>query len=283
MEPTYRYYVLPTPTLQAPICRFSDVNSRDHETHFPPFPNLGPLTSHVHPHFVVFNTGKKLSSTWLQHFSKMILTLSQIVPRSGDALAMVIGLYTAWTELQVPDHFSNTIEASNRFHRPSEEGQDDRSQGGPPPRRQGFRSATRSHGQGSGASGGHYDRGQKRGVIPFQPPEYDDCSSVTDDTVVEDDTAWIEYIPNWQKQGKGVAESGDSDVFDDLRDEQLAAYIGEHARTPPSPGAWDSWKPNWDDRKSRYPDASDRSQFSSNDWAVFKNDVYLTKPDQVTT
>ena len=34
----------------------------------------------------------------------------------------------------------------------------------------------------------------------------------------------------------------------------------------------------WDDCRSRYPSASDRAQFSSNDWAVFKNDVYLTRP-----
>ncbi|KAI9573775.1 hypothetical protein HD554DRAFT_2052527 [Boletus coccyginus] len=288
VEPTYRYYVLPAPTLQAPICRFSDVSSRDHETDFPPFPNLGLLTSHIHPHFVIFNTGKKLSSTLSKHVSEMILILSQIVPPSSNALAMVIAiqrLYTAWTELQVPDHFYDTMGASNRFHRPSEEGQDDRSQGGPPPRRQGLKSTTRSRGQGSQASAGHYGRGQQRAVLPFQAPEDDDSSSVTDDTVVEDDSAWIEYIHNWQKQGKGVVESWESDVFHDSCDEQLAAYIDEHARTPPSPGAWDSWKPTWDDPKSRYPNASDRAQFSSNDWAVFKNDVYLTRPDdpQVTT
>ena len=122
---------------------------------------------------------------------------------------------------------------------------------------------------------------------PFLPSD-DDCSSVTDDTVVEDDTAWIEYIHNWQKQDKGVAESGELDVFhhNGSCDEQLASYIDEDARTPPSPGAWDNWKPSWDDRKSRYPNASDRVQFSSNDWAVFKNDVYLTqRPDypQVAT
>jgi hypothetical protein len=217
----------------------------------------------------------------------MTLTLSQLDPFSSNALAMVIAvqrLYTAWTEVQIPDHFCDTIGTPNRFHRPSEEGRDDRSQGRSPPRRQVLRSTTRSRGQGAQASAGHYDGGQQRADLPFQPPEDDDSSSVTDDTVVEDDTAWIENIYNWQKQGKGVVESWESDVPHDSCDEQLVAYIDEHSRTPPSPGAWDSWKPTWDDRKLRYSSTSDRAQFSSNDWAVFRNDVYLTQTDlpQVT-
>ncbi|KAI9573777.1 hypothetical protein HD554DRAFT_2310386 [Boletus coccyginus] len=285
-EPTYRYYVLPALTLREPICRYPDVNKPGHE-YFPPYSNLGPLTSHIHPHFVIFNAGKKLASFESEDVSEMILILSQIVPSSSDAISMVIAiqrLYRAWMGVQVPDHFYDTIGTPKRFHHPSDEGRDDHSQGGAP-RRQGPRSATRSGNQGTQASAGHFDGGQQRAVLPFQAPEDDDSSSITDDTVVEDDTAWIEYIHNWQKQGKSVAESWGSDMFHDSCDEQLAAYTDEHARTPPSPGAWDSWKPTWDGRKSRYPSASDRAQFSSNDWAAFKNDVYLTRPNdpQVTT
>ena len=217
----------------------------------------------------------------------MTLTLSQMVPSSSNALAMVIALrrlYKAWTGVQVPGHFYDTVGIPKRLHDPSEEARDDASQGGPP-RRQGPSSATRSQGQGTSASAGHYEGGQQRGILPLQSPEDGDSSSVTDDTVVEDDTAWIEFIHNWQKQDEGVTESWESDVVHDSCDEQLAAYIDEHARTPPSPGAWDSWKPSWDDRKLRSPSAFDRAQFSSNDWAVFKNDLYLTRPNypQVTT
>ena len=210
----------------------------------------------------------------------MFLTLSQIVPPSSNAPAMVVAiqrLYRVWTGVQVPDHFYGTIGTPKRFRPSSDEGQDDRSQGGPP-RRQGLRSTTRSQGQESQVSGGHYEGGRQRANLPLHPPEDDDSSSVTDDTVFEDDTTWIEYIHNWQKQGEGVAEGWKLDVPHDSCDGQLAAYIDEHARTPPSPGVWDSWKPTWDDRRSRYPSASDRAQFSSNDWAVFKNDAYLTRP-----
>ena len=122
---------------QEPICRFSDVNNLgDHEIHFPPYSNFGPLTSHIHPHFVIFNTGKKLSSTLVQHVTKMILTLGQTVPHS-DAFAMVVAmqrLYTAWSKVDVPKQFYDTMGTPQRFHRPSDEGQDDRSQGGPPRR-----------------------------------------------------------------------------------------------------------------------------------------------------
>ena len=74
------------------------------------------------------------------------------------------------------------------------------------------------------------------------------------------------------------------DVLDDSRDEQLTAYDNEHARTPPPPpGAWDSWKPAWDSRRSKHFTASDRSRFSSNDWAVLKNNVYLVRPEHPQT
>ncbi|KAF8557069.1 hypothetical protein OG21DRAFT_1482499 [Imleria badia] len=141
----------------------------------------------------------------------------------------------------------------------SSEGQDGPSQGGPPPRREGLRSGTRSQGQGSQASAGQRAGGQQRAFHPFQPPEDDDSSSVTDDTIVEDDTAWIEYIHNWKKQGEEVADNWEPDELNNSCDKQLSAYIKEHARTLPSPGIWDRWEPAWNDRKSRYPSESDRA------------------------
>lgn len=173
--------------------------------------------------------------------------------------------------------------SSNSSHPPGE-GQDGPSQGGPPPRREGLRSATRSQGQGSQASAGQHGGGQQQAIHPFEPPEDDDSSSVTDDTIVEDHTAWIGYIHNWQKQGEDAGDTWEPDELNNSRDKQLSAYMKEHARTPPSPDVWDRWEPAWNDRRSRYPNESDRAQFSSNDWAVFKNDVYLTRPDhpQVT-
>ncbi|KAG6370803.1 hypothetical protein JVT61DRAFT_11011 [Boletus reticuloceps] len=230
VKKSYRYYVLPSPTLNEPICRFPDVNEDNHKTLFPPFANLGVLESHIHPQFVIFNTGQKLRDLSVDDYIDMISFLEQMVPHEGDASDMLndtVRLYSAWTKANIPADYCNLIGTSKRAHPPSGQGQDD-------------------------------------------------ASSVTDDTVVEDDTDWIEYIHKWQKESDGVAGKWESGELHDSRDEQLTAYGDEHARTPPSPGVWDSWKPTWGSR-SRDPKISDRSQFSSNDWAVFKNDVYLTR------
>ena len=287
----FNYYVVPAPSLRDAICRFPNVDSYEHETYTPPFSELGLLKSHIHPHYVIFNAGQKLSNIkYHTPRGQMSGFLSQnasiTVEAARLALDSIQDLYIRWMEMNVPGEWRQPNASSNSSHPLSEEGQDGPSQSGPALRRQGLRSGTRSQGQGSQGSAGQHGGGQQRTIDPFKPPEDDDYSSVTDDTIVEDDTAWIEYIHNWQKRGKGVAENWESNVLHDSSDEQLAAYIDEHARTPPSPGAWDSWKPTWDDCKSRYPStASDRAQFSSNDWAAFKNDVYLSRPDhpQVTT
>ncbi|KAF8434133.1 hypothetical protein L210DRAFT_2670700 [Boletus edulis BED1] len=230
VKKSYRYYFLPTPRLEEPICRFPDVNQSQHQTHFPPFANLGLLESHTHPQFVIFNTGQKLRNLSAGDSFPMVSFLHQMVPRKGDAANMlndILRLYIAWTEANIPADYCNLIGTSKRARPPAGQGQDD-------------------------------------------------ASSVSDDTVIEDDTDWIEYIHKWQKESDGVAGKWESGELHDSRDEQLTTYGDEHARTPPSPGVWDKWKPTWGSR-SRDPSISDRSRFSSNDWAVFKNDVYLTR------
>ena len=279
----FNYFVLPVPSLRDPICRFPNIDSYEHKTYAPPFLELGPLESHIHPHYVIFNTGQKLSTLLYGELREMRYFLSQglLVPVEDAMLALetISDLYTTWIETNVPDEWRRPKVSSSSSYPPGEEGRNGPSQSGPHPRRQTLRSATRSQGQGNLASINQYSGGPQRAIHPFQPPEDDDSSSVTDDTVVDDDTAWIDYIHDWQKEGEGVADSLESNVLNDSHDKQLAAYIKEHARTPPSPGVWDRWELAWDDQKTRYPSRSDRAQFSSNDWAVFKNDVYLTRPD----
>ena len=279
----FNYYVLPAPSLRDPICRFPKADSGEHKTYTSPFSELGPLKSHIHPHYVIFNSGQKLSNINNNaHIIRISRFLSQnasiTAEASNSALLAMMELYQNWTTANVPAQSRRPRASSNPSHPPGKEGQDGPSHGGPHPRRQGLRNATRSQGQGSQASADQYSGGQQRAIHPFQLPDNDESSSVTDDTVVEDDIAWIDYIHDWQKEGKGVADSLELDVLNDSHNKQLAAYIKEHARTPPSPGFWDHWEPTWDDQNTRYLSQLDRAQFSSNDWAVFKNDVYLTRP-----
>ncbi|KAF8550575.1 hypothetical protein OG21DRAFT_1499702 [Imleria badia] len=251
---TFNYYVVPAPSLREPICRFPDVDGDAHKTHVPPYSELGPLTSHIHPYYVIFNSGRKIGHFKYGELLKMRRFLSQNASMTvGDAMSTLVSmfdLYVSWIKAKVPTQWRKHYTPSNPPHPPGGEGRDDPSQGG--------------------QSSGSISVG-----LPFHPPEDDDSSSesVTDDTVEEDDTAWIEYIQNWQKQvdsGCGTAERWALGVLND-------SYVDEHARTPPPPGSWDSWKPAWDDNHEAYPSASERSELSSNDWAVFKKDVYLTR------
>ncbi|KAF8123427.1 hypothetical protein EV363DRAFT_1356446 [Boletus edulis] len=226
VKKSYRYYVL-SPTLKEPICRWPDVDEDNHKTLFPPFANLGYLESHIHPQFVIFNTGQKLQDIKWRDFSAI------------DAFKVLDGiqlLHNAWTEVDVPADYRNLIGISKRAS-----------------------SKTRRSQECDTLSG-------------------DDSSSITDDTVVEDDSDWIEYIHKWQKESDSAAGKWESGELNGSYDEQLAAYIEEHARTPPSPGIWNSWKPTWGS-PLRDPKIYDRPRFSSNDWAVFKNDVYLIRSE----
>ncbi|KAF8123440.1 hypothetical protein EV363DRAFT_1300414 [Boletus edulis] len=175
-----------------------------------------------------------------------------------DVLDATQRLYEAWTAVDVPAEYHNLVGISKRARPPSEQRQDERSQHECPQKRQGLiRSMTRSQGQDSQVAADRYAGGQQRADLPFRRPEEDGFSSITDDTVVEDDNDWIEYIHKWQKESDGAAGGREYS-----RDEQLTAYIDEPARTHPSSSVWDCWKPAWDSR-SLYPNFSDRSRFSS--------------------
>ena len=269
------------------IFRFLDGNCRDYTAHKPPYSDLEPISSHIHPHFVIFNAGQKLAKLDPEDILQMRTILGRRLSLyHGDMspLELIDHLYLKWMAASIPAEWRKKVTSSNP-RPPGAAEQDNHSQDGHPPRRQGLRSATRSQGQGSQVSAGQHNGGQQRAIIPFQAPADDDSSSVSDSTIVEDNTAWIDYIHEWQKQGQDAAapKMWEPDVLDDSRDEQLAAYDNEHARTPPPPGAWDSWKPAWDSRRSKHFTASDRSRFSSNDWAVLKNNVYLVRPEHPQT
>ncbi|KAF8547432.1 hypothetical protein OG21DRAFT_917467 [Imleria badia] len=118
---TFRYYALPAPTLQEPICRYHDLEDlkrHDHDDHFPPFARLGPLTSHIHPHLVVFNSGQKLLHFQDTDVTQMTHFLSQTPSFSADDAALAIRsiqrLYRTWTEVQVPGDFAKEGVSSNR-------------------------------------------------------------------------------------------------------------------------------------------------------------------------
>ncbi|KAG6370779.1 hypothetical protein JVT61DRAFT_10981 [Boletus reticuloceps] len=296
--------------------KFLNINENNHKTLFAPFTNLSLLDSHIHLQFVIFNTGQKLQDLPAEDYVDMIFFLKQMAPCKGDApimLTNILCLYSAWTKVHIPANYCNLVGTSKRAHPPSEQKQDDHSQY-QPPKCEHLRSAMRSQGQGSqvepqngliphlnksrmiapntnlqNANISGVQRALKDRAARVQltnmlvhsnklsfPFDHHNSSSITD-TVIEDNTDWIEYIHMLQKESSdGMAEKWELRKLHDSHDDQLTAYVDEHARTPPSPGpVWDSWKATWGSC-SWDPKISDWSWFSSNDWAVFKNNVYLT-------
>ena len=183
------------------IFRFLDGNCRDYTAHKPPYSDLEPISSHIHPHFVIFNAGQKLAKLDPEDILQMRTILGRRLSLyHGDMspLELIDHLYLKWMAASIPAEWRKKVTSSNP-RPPGAAEQDNHSQDGHPPRRQGLRSATRSQGQGSQVSAGQHNGGQQRAIIPFQAPADDDSSSVSDSTIVEDNTAWIDYIHEWQK------------------------------------------------------------------------------------
>ena len=105
--------VLPAPTLRDPICRYHGLECHDH---YPPFATLGPFSSHIHPHFVVFNNGQKLLQFQDSDITQMTHFLSQTLTSSWDRAALAIrsiqNLYRTWTDVQVPDDFAKGVSSN---------------------------------------------------------------------------------------------------------------------------------------------------------------------------
>lgn len=67
-------------------------------THVYPFPQFPTITSDVHPRFVLYNTGSKLSSA-------ISLAYGRANPHLLSTFRDIIAIYKAWTSSQIPEDF----------------------------------------------------------------------------------------------------------------------------------------------------------------------------------
>lgn len=102
----FSYHLLSTRTLHEPICRYEGPNA-NRKMHTTPFTTLGPVTSHIHPHYVVVNAAQQIGRlTWAEPVE------SRIAANSGETVQTAIlrrilvqDLYEAWTQTDIPSEF----------------------------------------------------------------------------------------------------------------------------------------------------------------------------------
>jgi hypothetical protein len=84
--------------------------------HLYPFSTIGPLTSHIHPHFVVFSAGEKLakltsnhpdSDALLANFAKIASfghegSTEEVIKQNLESLLTIVEIHEQWTSQRCP-------------------------------------------------------------------------------------------------------------------------------------------------------------------------------------
>ena len=269
---TFEYFLCPikrTPD----ICRYHD----GHHKTFPfPHERIGLLRSHVKPHFVVCNSAKKLPEE-NEAYRTLVTLWREFLSGSStekpyDHIEMIKFLGEAWSS-PAPGEFAThprkdekkepgadgsrrKTRSMSSFSRdnPDDGGDDDESDSASP------------------ASGGEHGR-----QVPLMCT---DSSSNSDDSIIlddtcSDDTLWVEEIAKWASKGAEDAKTDGGWETMVVNDEQVLQYDKEPVRDPPPVGAWHGWRPSWKGKRKR--PSVDTSVFSSNDWAAYRRNVYLTR------
>ncbi|KAF9232398.1 hypothetical protein BU15DRAFT_81310 [Melanogaster broomeanus] len=206
---TFQYHVLCTPDLKEPIHRF-DGPEKDagYTVHSLSFPNLGPLTSHVRPHFVVANSALKLTRLALAQFPQQT--------------RYDYRLYAQWMQLDIPTGFTGSGDGNrpdNASRPPSKRAPSADGEGDEPD-------------DGSNSTDAESENGDSA----------ESQSSDTEETVMHDDewssaeeTAWIEEICDWTEKCREATSSEGGWAPDAVNDEQMAAYAKEPSAPAPPP------------------------------------------------
>jgi len=255
-----------------------------------PFSTLGPLHSHAHPHFIIYNAGEKLASMdilELQH----IVGLCMGIPshHALECLTQIQSIYRSW-QIKAPTSFQRTL--STKRSRSDFENHGDGDEAGSEGRSFRTRGSTRptskqgdsGHGQ-AGAQGEPGVRHVASLSYSSDPPdlemdESDSCcgstTSVEDGKPCEDTGAGVTNISQWVEGAKGAASDGGWEPAV-INDDQLGDYAEERARSPRTQ-PWHTWRASWVRRglEDLAKPPPDTTGFSSNDWSLYDYCVLLT-------
>lgn len=255
--------------------------------HTYPYANLGPIPSHVQPHFALYNTGTQLAKlSILDGFNLPAIIATCLGLPTPDLantyIKKISNIYKTW--IAPP-----TDPILDMCHPPSElQGGTPGNATGHPGKRSRRRSnhtpAVRSIGNGGGGGGVQNSQSGQGG---HRPPSLRHTSTISSEkSIMEDqhfpspdnggatlaEVGWIkEYVSKWLDQATEAVAHEDGwepHVLNDRR--QLWGYAEENCRTP-----FQEWNPTWMKRGLPEPDTS---RFSSNDWSLKIYSIRLPDP-----
>ncbi|KAG6899048.1 hypothetical protein C0995_007335 [Termitomyces sp. Mi166 len=167
-EKTFHYAFLPFPTMKRPIMRRENNDLSEEASitnqvtlHYPPYDQMPILSSHVKPHFVLFNLASKLKQAGLdlaaldgarKHYRR-------------ETLHAIMSTYQRWTNAKVPSGFRGDTDSSSgtQDNDKGNEGAD--GSGGKAGSEQGPEgNSFREDGRSSGSRGGGHKGGSQGGV-----------------------------------------------------------------------------------------------------------------------
>jgi hypothetical protein len=257
-----------------------------------PYTTLGPLHSHAHPHFVLFNAGEKLAPLSGSSFLTLAGTTARCMDiPTADALILLTqirAIYEIWA-MEPPPHFIRDL-SKKRSHSDFGEGGD---RNGSTHREKRSRSRNSSHPPSQQEDGGysHFNPQVDSGTrhVALLPPtadtpdlemdEMEECNSPLDSNSDhgsgQDSAASDTYISQWVQGAAATSEGGWEPTV--VNDEQLGPYGEERARSPRQE-SWHTWHASWFRRglKDIGKPPPDTRTFSSNDWSLYDYCTLLT-------
>ncbi|KAL4079372.1 hypothetical protein J3A83DRAFT_4368138 [Scleroderma citrinum] len=291
----YKYHLIPL-RLREPLCRFVKDRCHDHKTHYHPYHTLGPLVSHVKPHFVVCNSAGKLHVDSIDFYQELLdrrlaLEATSVATKSLDVgtpkseyphLKKIVSLWLTWTTTRAPmafgDGFSDGVNDGGHHIDGDEDDSDSViavSEFGSEIEDDG----DRNHGdEVSQAHAGAATRKNKNKdvVIAAKRKQQRTASSDIDDAPDYDFLEQPDYInrmAQWVEKCEQDKDRGGGWESLLTNDDEVICYRKEVGFQPLLADRWYEWRPEW--ILGRRRGEVKTRLFSSNDWAVFKREVYL--------
>jgi hypothetical protein len=260
-----------------------------------PFSTLGRLWSHTHPHFVIYNAGKKLTDKIgpLDIVDNAKRCMGILYAEALTCLNRIQVIYKSWTggATSSAPNFTPTDASRSDLGDAGEDGNDGETKG---------RNRNRHGGGGrtqetyyvptTTISGGNKGGNADEGGLPtlHQLKSFSHTTDTPDLAVddrqtshesvasleesISDDDAIVDIadISKWAEavEGAAMSEGGWDPAV--INDGQLGRYAEEQAQSPRKL-PWRTWRPSWMRRglEDMHKPPPDTTKFSSNDWSLY--------------